>query len=989
MVKVQSKECPAFGGAIFLCNQLTRKECFEKKIFGLAPHFADYVERVKAGTTLFLFDVDQRKLHGVFEATSDGAVDIIPDAFISIGQRYPSQIRFKRIWFCKPLMEGEFQDAIKKGFVIRNKISYSLSHQQVSELLHLFSVRIRLQSPQNARLHDDLSEECETCSLVKETDSQSSPNNSSCGSFRSPCQTCSSSTVGEHAASLVRRLIDPVSVMHKAQPKISDVDNSNNSKSSLHTVADMVIYTKPSNQEAMNDQFADDYIPLPPGEDDLERVDDLFGFLEDESHSSESKGSSDSEDHTTLHQACVRKEDGCYPPMVNSKLRSDSGERRSVFSRLVRTHETFGQRKRSKTKAFPPRSAESPDPLSQRKKQWRAQHNKPLPCHNDSMFDMPSVHRLSGVPALDYSCVWSGKRKGTKFSMGKQSNIQTCLGPSVFKDGIKWDVSTVKPVRYDTCRKSFVPKGIRKWIRSCDKELHAPPVFTGVHESSEVSVKEEIRNPSLNLNQRADGSDVGGDQDFDSEDVDEAGRKKRLAMASLHQEYTSDIALVPRGTKDMGMLAISDGNCKETSISLSYKDNSTKLAKPYLETKVLLQVEQQQSIQGCFEYGEDITSDTSLILESSKTTYAVPAHCFGGKTTLLDDETRSHVATVHLGTETSLQRETRSSVSCHGVIDVDKIPLLGKYETMDSLPKPDEDCGNKRSLPSDGSDRFIASSNLETEIPLLQKQTLTVQSHSEVVHSDKVLVPEISEVILPNFNAGCGHKGTSSGSDCMEVLCHIVQNSHDVVPSDAALVLQSSGPLGNYPTLHGDSANQNRLLCETSDCVSTDHREALVLRHDGIYDSCSGDTSSVLEYSTMETSAGVRGNEDKNSFDKKDDEILYSVTGSKEEQHQNFQCMPELAHESSNSVDSFAVCTEGCVSKSLISADKTSGHQDADLLGNSESRTSFFNDSSSRSAENFTVSAVSGENNHNVNSLGVYAEPPTLEPDPGEDAKTL
>jgi hypothetical protein len=92
MVKPWSKDFLASGGAIFLCNHLTKKECFEKKIFGLSPNYAEFVEKVKAGTTLFLFDIDQHKLHGVFEATSDGALDIIPHAF-SARQRFPYQAR--------------------------------------------------------------------------------------------------------------------------------------------------------------------------------------------------------------------------------------------------------------------------------------------------------------------------------------------------------------------------------------------------------------------------------------------------------------------------------------------------------------------------------------------------------------------------------------------------------------------------------------------------------------------------------------------------------------------------------------------------------------------------------------------------------------------------------------------------------------------------------------------------------------------------------
>ncbi|KAF0901656.1 hypothetical protein E2562_003607 [Oryza meyeriana var. granulata] len=47
--------------------------------------------KVKVGATLFLYDVDQHKLHGVFEATSDGSMNIIPDAYVSSGKPYPCQ----------------------------------------------------------------------------------------------------------------------------------------------------------------------------------------------------------------------------------------------------------------------------------------------------------------------------------------------------------------------------------------------------------------------------------------------------------------------------------------------------------------------------------------------------------------------------------------------------------------------------------------------------------------------------------------------------------------------------------------------------------------------------------------------------------------------------------------------------------------------------------------------------------------------------------
>ncbi|CAN6214903.1 unnamed protein product [Urochloa humidicola] len=1007
MVKAQSKECSAFGGAIFVCSHMTRKESFDKKIFGLASHCADFVEKVKAGTTLFLYHIEQCKLHGVFQATSDGAVNIIPDAYVSSGKRYPSQIRFKRIWFCKPLMEGEFREVVR-NYSIRNKCSYTLSHQQVTKLLHLFSSRNRLQLCQNPRLKDDLPREPET-SLVKVTDVQSSPNSSSCGSFRSHCQACSSSTLGD-------RLIDSVSLVHRGpQSDISDVTKSKSSQSPRHTGADTATFAMPGNEEAMHDQSTDDYIPLPQEEDSLEGVDDLFGLLKDGYHSSESEVSSDSEDHTTFHQVCVRKEDGCYPPVLSSKLRSDSEGRTSVFSRLVKTHKTYSKGKRSKTEAFPPRSAQSFNPLSQKKKQRKAQHSKP-PYHNGGMLDIPSGNKLTRVPASSHSFVW---RRSTKYSGGKQSEIQMCVGPFLCQDGNKWDVSNKQHVRYKSCKKSCVPKACSKSIDSCDNELNMPTVFAGEHDSSEVNVKEDMRTSSMNFEQRANDSYVeGGDQDLYSEDVDATGRKKRQATASFHQECPSDTASVPKGTETLDMLAISDENFKEKSIVLSCKDAHTQLAGPYLETKVLLQDGQQQSFGGSFGYIQKMTY-SSLILESSKTVDALGKQSFGDRKTSLKDETESHVAAGHLGTETSLQlKETQSTRSCHGVVNSDKILVLGNFETMDILPNHDEGCENKKSLPSDGSDRLVTSCDLETEMSMPQQQTADIQSCSEVVHDDEVLVPEISKVIFPKFDADCGNKGTSLGSGCMEEVCHLVKSCHEVVPSNAAPVPEGCAPLSNLAAFHGDNAKKTMhqfLLDETSEHLSTGHEDTVMLPQVEHHRSCCGDTSSVLEYSTVDTSTGDGHSEHKNSFDQKDDETLYLVTGSKdqtntantsssdgsrscaptddqecskamllkEEHYQNFQG-------NSNSLDSFAVLSEGCGSKSGVSVDRTSGLLVADILGmNSESRTSFINDSSNGSAETLGTSALASGNADNTNELEAYAEPPILQHDPGEAMEQL
>jgi hypothetical protein len=101
------------------------------------------------------------------------------------------------------------------------------------------------------------------------------------------------------------------------QSDISDVAKSKSSQPLLHGGADTAPVTIPSNQEALqHDQSSDDYIPLPKEEGSLEGVDDLFGLLKDESHSSESEGSSDSEGHILLPTKFVlgrRKMDAIRP----------------------------------------------------------------------------------------------------------------------------------------------------------------------------------------------------------------------------------------------------------------------------------------------------------------------------------------------------------------------------------------------------------------------------------------------------------------------------------------------------------------------------------------------------------------------------------------------------------------------------------------------------------------------------------------------------
>ena len=85
------------SGAIFMANRSTMKECLRWKIFGLPFNFGDFVKKIKAGMILFLFEYEEKKLYGVFEAACNGALNIIPHAFSSSGKSFPAQVYFYNV----------------------------------------------------------------------------------------------------------------------------------------------------------------------------------------------------------------------------------------------------------------------------------------------------------------------------------------------------------------------------------------------------------------------------------------------------------------------------------------------------------------------------------------------------------------------------------------------------------------------------------------------------------------------------------------------------------------------------------------------------------------------------------------------------------------------------------------------------------------------------------------------------------------------------
>ncbi|GKU92655.1 hypothetical protein SLEP1_g6357 [Rubroshorea leprosula] len=131
---------PEFG-AIFMSNSATKREFFKRKFFGLPSSYAYFVNHVKAGMILFLFEFEKRELHGVFQASYDGAMNIVPNSLSASGKQLPAQVKFTQLWSCTPLPENEFRDAIRENYFSARKFNFGLSEYQVVQLLSLFSLR--------------------------------------------------------------------------------------------------------------------------------------------------------------------------------------------------------------------------------------------------------------------------------------------------------------------------------------------------------------------------------------------------------------------------------------------------------------------------------------------------------------------------------------------------------------------------------------------------------------------------------------------------------------------------------------------------------------------------------------------------------------------------------------------------------------------------------------------------------------------------------
>jgi len=133
------------AGYIFLCANATEDECFDRQLFGGMEPYLKQVGGLKKGDTLFTFNFQTKRLHGVFEATSEVKKNIVPEAW---GGMYPWQVQVKLIEDHPSISQADFGKYLS---LVRGKWPPArLQKDTVEALLKLFRSRKRVQIQDNS-----------------------------------------------------------------------------------------------------------------------------------------------------------------------------------------------------------------------------------------------------------------------------------------------------------------------------------------------------------------------------------------------------------------------------------------------------------------------------------------------------------------------------------------------------------------------------------------------------------------------------------------------------------------------------------------------------------------------------------------------------------------------------------------------------------------------------------------------------------------------
>ncbi|MFX0211065.1 MAG: hypothetical protein ACFFDT_34115 [Candidatus Hodarchaeota archaeon] len=91
-------------GFIFVCGRSTQDECFEKMLFCTTLSYKDKALKVRKGDLGFLYNLDTDILYGIFEAFSDGSLNIEPQAFRG---KFPAQVRVSWMKKCESIKNAK------------------------------------------------------------------------------------------------------------------------------------------------------------------------------------------------------------------------------------------------------------------------------------------------------------------------------------------------------------------------------------------------------------------------------------------------------------------------------------------------------------------------------------------------------------------------------------------------------------------------------------------------------------------------------------------------------------------------------------------------------------------------------------------------------------------------------------------------------------------------------------------------------------------
>jgi cleavage and polyadenylation specificity factor subunit 4 len=98
-------------GFIFGCSADTMDECLGRGLLGLPAHMKAAASSIIPGSTIFLFNVTDRLLFGIFEALTPAIMNIEPTAFSknpkATSSPFPVQIRFRVSLECPPLEDTD------------------------------------------------------------------------------------------------------------------------------------------------------------------------------------------------------------------------------------------------------------------------------------------------------------------------------------------------------------------------------------------------------------------------------------------------------------------------------------------------------------------------------------------------------------------------------------------------------------------------------------------------------------------------------------------------------------------------------------------------------------------------------------------------------------------------------------------------------------------------------------------------------------------